>query len=318
MLKQRVNRFIGIIFVLGLCAPSLLFAQTRPSITLKVTPENYGPKEKVTISLSSFNIDLDTSENVWTVSGSLFKKGVGVKEIEITTPESDAKLEVKVSVVQNGSKSESVLVLNPTSIDLFFESLDGYVPAWYLGRSQVAEESVAKVVAVPNSFKAIYSQDDKTYTWSKNNFKDAGQSGRGRQVFVTKLSPFSNSESISLEVGGTSKKITLAPKNTIVSMYEKSPLVGTRFENELAKNLTLTRDNVTFEVVPWFFSALNRASDLVTMTWTVNGLPTKTDNKTLLNLRKTPDQKGKAVVGVSVKHKERTLQNNRSTINIDI
>lgn len=317
MLKQKLNRFIVAICLL-VVSSSVLFAQTRPSVTLKVVPENYEPGQRVTISLSSFTVDLDSSENEWFVGGASFKKGIGVKEIEVLAPNADEKLEVKATVLQNNISVESVLTLSTASLQLFFESLDGYVPGWYLGRSHIAEESVVKVVAVPNSFKAIYEPDDKTYTWSKNNFKDASQSGRGKQVFITKLSPFSNNESISLTVGNTSKKILLEPKTTLVSLYENSPLTGTRFEKEMQSNLSLSRDDVTFEVVPWFFSALNRNSNSLNIIWSVNGLPTNTNDRSLLNVRKNPEQQGRATVSVNVKHKERTLQNKRSLINIEI
>lgn len=317
MLKQKINSFIAAIFILGLSS-SFLFGQTRPSVSLKITPENYEAGQQVTVSLSSFTIDLDSSENEWFVGGTLFKKGVGLKQIEILAPKADEKLDIRVSVLQNNVSVETSTSLNTTSLEMFFESLDGYVPVWYLGRSHIAEESVVKVVAVPNTFKAIYEPDDKTYTWAKNNFKDMSQSGRGKQVFVTKLSPFANNESISVAVGNTSKRVLLEPRPTLVSLYENSPLTGTRFQKELQSDLTLSRDEVTFEVVPWFFSAQNRNSNSLSVIWSVNGLPTKTNDKSLLNLRKTPEQKGRATVSVSIKHKERTLQNQRSIINIEI
>jgi len=288
-------------------------------VNIDIIPENYAPNEQVTVSASSFNIQIDSAEIEWFVDNKTFKKGTGVKQIRTQAPKSGATKEVRVVVTQKDQITEKKITLRPETLDLYIESIDGYTPVWYLGRSQIAEESVVKVIAVPDSFSAINGDSNRVYTWSKDNFKDPGQSGRGRQAFVSKLSPFVNSENITIEVGGTAKTIVLKPYSTSLSLYEYSPLVGTRFEKELSGKLNLTKEDVTFEVVPWFFSALDRNSSGLSVSWTVNGLPTKTQsNRSFLNLRKGSTQKGTADVGVTVKHKERTLQSNRATLNIDL
>ena len=319
MQKLKISSFvIGIFLLCGVFFPTT-YAQTKPSFEIKITPENYKPEEQVTVSVSSFNISLDAATIEWEINGEVVKSGVGVKQIKTTSPFSGEEKEIRVVVTQKDTVVEKTLTLRPETIELYVESLDGYTPAWYQGRSQIAEESVVKVIAVPDSFNAIGADTARTYSWSKDNFKDTSQSGRGRQAFVTKLSPFVNSEDISVEVGGTSEVITLVPQKTSLSIYEYSPLVGTRFEKELTGNLSLSKEDVTFEAIPWFFSATNRNSSAISMSWTVNGLPTRVQgNRSLLNLRKGTTQKGRAEIGVSVKHKERTLQSDRTTLNIDL
>lgn len=316
---QRKSSFALAIFFLITIFPHTLFAQTRPVVNIDIVPENYAPNEQITISASSFNIPLDSAEIEWQIDGKVFKKGAGVKQIRIQAPDNGVKKEVRLVVSQQDQTIEKKVILRPETLELYIESIDGYTPVWYLGRAQTAEESVVKVVSVPDSFNAITGDSDRIYTWSKDSFKDPGQSGRGRQAFITKLSPFENSEDITVEVGSTVKTITLKPYPTSLSFYEYSPLVGTRFEKELPQKLNLTKEDVTFEAIPWFFSAANRNSTNLSLSWTVNGLPTKTqNNRSLLNLRKGTTQKGTANVGISVKHKERTLQSNRATLNIDL
>lgn len=317
--KHKINSLLPIIFLLVFIVPFFVQGQTRPSATIKIVPENYAPKEQLSISLSSFTISLDTATIEWEVDGNIIKSGIGTKEIKVQAPNAGEEKQVYILINDKGTTIEKTLTLRPESIDLYLESIDGYTPVWYQGRAQIAEESVVKVIAVPDSFNAIGGNSTTVFTWSKNNFKDPGQSGRGRQAFVTKLSPFVNSEDISVEVGATSKTISIVPQPTNISLYEYSPLFGTRFEKELSGNLNLTKDDVTFEVVPWFFSAPNRNSGFLSMSWTVNGLPTRSQgNRSLLNLRKGTTQKGKAVVGVRVKHTERTLQSNSTSFSIEL
>lgn len=318
-INQKKSSLTFAMLLIATFFPYALFAQTRPTVNIDIVPENYAPNEQITISASSFNIPIDSADIEWFVDGKTFKKGTGVKQIRTQAPDSGTTKEIRVVVTQKDQTTEKKITLRPEVLELYTESIDGYTPVWYLGRSQIAEESVVKVVAVPDSFRAIDGDTSRVYTWSKDNFKDPGQSGRGRQSFVTKLSPFVNSVDISVAVDGTEKIITLQPYTTSLSLYEYSPLVGTRFEKELTGKLNLTKEDVTFEAVPWFFSALNRDSSGLSLSWTVNGLPTKAQgNRSLLNLRRGSTQKGTAIVGISIKHKERTLQSNRATLNIDL
>lgn len=320
MLKtHNLSRFIPLLFLFAFVAPLIVSGQTRPSINIKVTPENYASGEQVIVSISSFNTPIDTSATEWGVDGQVIRKGTGIKEIKVQAPAAGEEKQIYVLVTNGNVVIEKTITLRPESVELYLESVDGYTPAWYQGRAQVAEESVVKVIAVPDSFNAIGGDDVRVFTWSKNNFKDISQSGKGRQAFITKLSPFTNSENISVETGNTSQTLLIVPQPTNISLYEYSPLFGTRFEKELVGNLSLTKEDVTFEVVPWFFSAPNRNSSILSIGWTVNGLPTRAQgNRSLLNLRKGTAQKGRAEVGVRVKHTERTLQTNTSSFTIDL
>lgn len=294
-------------------------AQVQPSFTIEISPENFGPGESVTISISSFNIPLNKATILWETDGETLQEGVGVRQVRVTAPESGETKEVFVVVTQGELVVEKSVTLEPRSLGLYIESVDGYTPPWYQGRSHIAEESVVKIIAIPDSFPAIISSDTNIYTWAKNGFVDQAQSGRGKQAFITKLSPFSNSEDIRVTMEDTSRTITLIPRKVQISLFEYSPLYGTRFEKELGRNIALTKEDVTLEVIPWFFSAGSRASTLLGISWTLNGLPTRSQgDRSLLNLRKGTQDKGVAQVGVTVRHQERTLQFNRVSTDVEL
>lgn len=313
MLKQTRNNFLILIL---LFLPLSTFAQARPTFSFSVVPENYKANEKITISITSYSIQLDKQNIIWSVDNTVILEGKGKKSISVQAPANGAEKEVVVTVENGDSVVEQTFTLRSSTLQTYVESIDGYTPPWYRGRSSVAEESVVKIVAIPTSFPLIDGDASTVYTWSKNGAKDNAQSGTGRQAYVFKLSPFNNAEEVTIKTLGFEENIVVAPQATQIGMYEYSPLIGTRFNAALRGNLTLNKQDVTFEVVPWFMSG-NR-TNLKTI-WSVNGLPSgKQPNPWTLNIRKNTDQKGSAAVQVSVKHTDRTLQNIRSKIDIDL
>ncbi len=316
MLKQMRSSFF-IFFLFCVLAPLSANAQARPTFTFKTVPENYKANDMVTVSITSYSIQLDKQNITWSVDGNVVLEGKGKKSISIQAPANGGEKEVVVTILNNGENTiEQMFTLRANTLQVYIESADGYTPVWYRGRSSIAEESFVKVVAIPTSFPAIDGDVSTVYTWSKNDAKDIAQSGTGRQAYILKLSPFNNNETVTVNTAGFQQDVLITPQPTQISLYEYSPLIGTRFNAALRGNLTLNKQDVTFEVIPWFFSGNRQTLKTI---WSVNGLPSgKQPNPWALNIRKNNEQKGKAAVQVSVKHVDRTLQNIRSKIDIDL
>ena len=305
-----------IFFLLCTLTPFLAHAQARPTFTFKIVPENYKANDIITVSISSYSIRLDQQNITWSVDGNVILEGKGKKSVSMKAPANGNEKEVVVTVENGDNTVEQIFTLRSNTLQVYIESADGYTPVWYRGRSSIAEESFAKVVAIPASFPAIDGDINTVYTWSKNNAKDAAQSGTGRQAYVLKLSPFNNTETVTVSTPGFQEDVVIVPQATQIGLYEYSPLIGTRFNSALRGSLTLDKQDVTFEVIPWFFSG--DRSTLKT-SWSVNGLPSGAQAKPwVLNIRKNNEQKGDASIQVSVKHTNRTLQNLRSKIDIDL
>ena len=293
-------------------------AQIQPTFSFKVVPENYKEGDRVTINLESYSIRLDSENIVWSIAGKTVLEGKGKKTFTTLAPENGIEKVVLVTV-DSKTPVEKTFTLRTKDVNLYVESIDGYVPVWYRGRSRISEESVAKIIVVPNSIPAIDGDTESVYSWSKGGFKDQGQSGTGRQGYALKLNPFNNNEIVSVKVDGFEKEIVITPQKTFLSLYEHSPLVGTRFNEILGSNISLTKEDVTLEAVPWFFSLAERNSSYVSIVWTVNGLPVQNPvDRLSLNVRKGSQTKGVAKIGIAVKHKDRTLQSNRLLMDINL
>ena len=292
--------------------------QARPTFSFQVVPENYEAGDRVTLNIESFSLQLDTQNIVWSIDGKVVLEGKGKKKFTTLAPMSGVEKKVMV-VVDNNVPVKKIFILRTKDLSLYVESVDGYVPVWYRGRSRITEESVAKIIVVPASFPAIDGDTESVYSWSKGGFRDQNQSGTNRQGYALKLNPFNNNETISVKVDGFEKEVIITPQRTSLSLYEYSPLIGMRFNAILDSNITLIKEDVTLEAVPWFFSLLERNSSRMSIVWTVNGLPVQNPaNKLSLNVRKGSQTKGVAKVGIAVKHKDRTLQTNRLLMDINL
>lgn len=315
---MQIVKMLSIVISILLIGNTVL-AQSQPTFTTQITPTNFQPEAQVRISVSSFTIPVDDATITWSTDTETIAEGVGLKQISVQAPKSGEEKKIRVVVVHRNTRLEREVLLRPQTLNIYIESVDGYVPVWYQGRARISEESVFKAVAIPSSFPAISSTDTNTYNWSKENFVDQSQSGRGRQAFVSKLSPFSNSEQVAVTVGSTQARATVVPSPTSISLFEYSPLYGTKFERELPNTVPLTKEDMTLELIPWFFSAPNRQSAILGIGWSLNGLPTRAQgDKSILNVRRGQAGRGVAEVGATVRHTERTLQSNRATVKIEL
>ena len=86
MQKQKISSFIISFFLVFTVFLPAAYAQTKPSFEIKIIPENYKPEEQVTVTVSSFNIPLDSATIEWEVDGEIVKSGLGVKQIKTTAP----------------------------------------------------------------------------------------------------------------------------------------------------------------------------------------------------------------------------------------
>lgn len=295
-----------------------MHAQARPTFSFDVIPENYEAGQRVTLSLRSFSVELDNQNIVWTIDNKIVLQGKGKKTFTTTAPTNDVEKKVLVRV-DTALPIEKIFVLKTKNIDLYVESVDGYIPVWYRGRSRIVEESIVKIIAVPDSISAIQSDTNTVYTWSKNGFTDKSQSGTGKQAYMNKLSPFNSNESISVSISKFVKSVVITPQSTELELYEYSPLIGTRFNTIISTNFKLVKDDVTLEVIPWFFSLTDLNNSFISTTWTLNGLPVSNQSlKSFLNIRKDGTNTGSANLKISVQHKDRTLQTNRKVVKIDL
>lgn len=290
-------------------------AATFESTSFSVTPENPTPGGIVRIVLQSYSQNLDQSKIAWYINSKKTLEGTGKKELVTTIPISGAAISIRVVVTEkNKQPVEETLTVRPASLDLLWETVDSYTPAFYKGKAFPGEESVVRVIAMPSSQDAVPKSNTTSYQWVKNDSNMPDVSGTGRNVYTIKLDPFNNSENISVttsggSVGSGQANVSVTPTQGDVLLYEINPLYGPLYNKVLNQEISPNGKEVSLVAEPFFFSPNNKWSGTLLYAWLVNGFPVgaQTD-PTTLTLRGGASTQASTNVTLEVRNSARSLQ----------
>lgn len=290
---------------------------------LVLSPENPGPHEQVTVSLVSYDFDVNNSNISWFINGKVVSSGPGVKKITITTGDVGVSTNILTkAIVPGGQIFQANMNLVPASVDLTWESPESFVPPFYEGRSQPGEGASIRINATPNmsSNGQVLSPADVSYAWYKNDEFLESASGRGYSSLDTTLEYLTDVTTIKVIArapDGTTatKSVDIYPHSVIPIFYLYDPILGTELNNAITKRFETTKD-FTLKLVPYFFSLNNSVGNDATFTWSIDGLPITTADDTTINLRPKEDSYGSKNLEISLESSSRMLQNLSTSLNI--
>lgn len=304
-----ITKYILFIFIFL----SAISADAQSSLTIKSTPSNPSPLQKVQLSLSGGDLNLDSANITWSTNNRTIDGGIGKKSIEITAPESGVQGIVIANVqTNNGSNISTSISLTPGSIDLLWESIDSYVPPFYKGKALPATNSNIKITAIPTNG----IPNSLNYTWTKDTTVLGSLSGPNKNTIIVKNSEFSNTENIGV-VGSTnsfngSASISIPMNPTSVVLYRK--IDGfIDYANAYIESFSTNNPGVIFKVEPFFFSLNNKTiNELVYSIKNGENDITNTRNPSEINLS-APSQKGQFLIPIKITHPDflyqQTLRN---------
>lgn len=267
-------------------------------ISVITIPEDPKPYDDVTIKLESYSTDLNKAMIEWRNDKNVLLKGYGKTSYSMTSGGPDSVYGLIITIVPSESSTSITkkISINPSEVSLVWESVDGYVPPFYKGKSFVTPESLIKVIAIPNTNKIKKGKGNISYTWKQNDSTISEASGYGKDSFVFKNSELNTSEIISVKAESVDGKYSAT--NTIeipitkpkMIFYKKSPTEGILYNRSLKNNEVLTEDEVTIVAAPYFL-ALNTNENDFTYKWKINGQSIDTPSrKTELTIR--PSSRG--------------------------
>ncbi|MDE2041384.1 MAG: hypothetical protein KGI59_03335, partial [Patescibacteria group bacterium] len=283
------------------------------------------PGDTVTVSAQSYSTDLNRADFIWNVDGKVYKRGTGITSITVQAPKTGSMtISVDVATIDIGTISNSTTI-SPADVTLLWQS-NGYVPPFYGGKALETYGSVFRVTAIPEFINASGKRaDPKTliYTWKKNGTVDPGQSGYGHDVYIgTQSSYVRGGDDITVEVTSADGRAavstaTISPSVPELILYADSPLYGIEYEKALPSTYSLTDQEVSVKVEPFYMSTKNPMSGALTFDWTMNGAPvTAFHNKDEITLRSTGSVGGQTDVGVTVQNQGKLLQGGQAAITI--
>lgn len=326
---QKVKAYIPFLLVLGLLFPASevyaldpLATYTSNSVSVIITPDFPESGKEVTIRLTSYATDLERADISWTVGDKVIASGVGVTDVTITAPAGGQTTTVNVTVkLINGGLVQKSIPISPQDVDMLVESIDGYTPPFYKGRSLPIREGLVKVSAIPH-FANVDDSKDAVYNWNQNTKPLPDFSGYGKRYLVYKNAFLNSSDTITVVASSRSGSTSGKKQKTInlytpkVLLYEDHPSQGLLLGRALTDTFTLTDAEATFVAFPYFSSLQqynNPLSSNIVYTWNINGSETTPTEKNRITLRKPEGVEGTAKIEVSVKNALSSFQKEAST-----
>lgn len=312
-----------IIFVLFVFLIKATFAHAELIGNFILSPENPGPYEQVTVTLNSYDFDVNSADITWKIDNKIASAGPGIKQIKLTTNAVGTFNAVSVTAkLADGQIFQANMNVSPSSVSLLWESPEGFTPPFYEGRTLPAEGALVRVTAIPQmtSYGKIVGPADISYSWYKNDEYIESASGRGKQAADINLEYLSDSTIVKVLArapDGTSatKNITIYPHAITPIFYLYDPILGTDLTRAITQRFETTKD-FTLSFVPYFFSLNNGAGDGATFAWSLDGLPIDTQDNMTINLRPKENTFGSKMLSVSLENTKRILQNAKADLNI--
>lgn len=292
---------LGLIMMISIFSmPLFSFAESQIEVTdgevnIDINPNNPQPYEDVNISISSYATDLNKAIIVWQIDGKIVLSGIGKTSYSFKTkgPDTSNVFNIKITPYGSMSSISKSISINPSEIETVWESVDGYTPLFYKGKSLPTKESFIKVVAIPNTNTIKSGSGSIAYTWKNSDNAVLDASGYNKNTYKFKNNMFDDKNVITVTASSVSgnytaeKTINIPTFSSKIIFYKKSPTEGTQYNRALDSNTIFTGEEMTIVAEPYFL-ALKGNENLFNYKWTINGDPIKTPSKkTELTIRPT-------------------------------
>ncbi len=312
-------------FVYSSRVDAQLAGTSQSDINIQMVPQNPGPNEPVSVTLSSYSTNINSATITWSVNGKVIKKGVGEKTFEFTSGDTNTTTTLNIIVrTIDGDVIQNTLKIKPSSVDLLWES-QSFVPPFYRGKSLFSHQNSITFIAVPHitsgSGVEIGAQN-LLYTWKINGVVKENESGYGKNTYNLVGSlisrPFKTEVSVSSPTSGASgyAMTIVNPIEPFVVFYKKDPLYGIEFQNALYGTELLDSKEITVIGMPFFFGTADPRSNLL-YKWSINGAPIDGDTlQTTRVFRQTEGASGTSKISLSIEHASKILQVASASFNL--
>lgn len=321
MKNKFIKMLVGVVIIISIFVmPSFSFSQTQievqgDEIIIETNPKNPKPYEEVTIKLSSFATDLNKAVIIWEGSKGMLQSGIGKTSYSFTAsgPNTNTILNITIKPVGSVSTIEKKIMITPSEIDLLWESVDGYTPPFYKGKSFSSKEGFVKAVAIPNTNTIRSGNGNISYSWKNNDNAVEHSSGYNKNSYTFKIDMFDNQNQITVIASAVNENYSA--ENTVdiesyspkVLFYKKSPTEGVLYNNILDSNSVFSEDEMTVVAEPYFLS-IKGNEDLFNYNWSINEENINTPSKkTELTIRPS-SRGGYANIGVTFENINKLFQ----------
>jgi len=320
-LKTTIKLFSLLIIIFG---SSVVFSANQiqigeNQITVETSPKNPQPFQDVTINLSSYATDLNKATITWQSETGIVSSGIGKTSYKFKAPASDSSTKFTISITPPGSSTiKKTVYIKPSEIDVFWESVNGYTPPFYKGRTLPTTKSTIKVVAIPTTknyrdFSFVWKNKDKTIT---------GSSGYNRNYYTFRNSMFDKKDNITVTASSlqgdyvAQKNIEIMLFNPEIVFYKKDPALGVDYSNAIMEDSKTEEDELTIAAEPYYLLVKEDPSKFI-YEWTINKKAIETPTKkNELSIRPT-SRNGYAIINLYVYHINNMFQDVYGSLKIN-
>lgn len=298
-------------------------AQNLPSfadVEIDIMPKFPEPFQQVDIEAISYSVALDTRTITWYVNNQEYQKGVGKKSITLRMGGPGSSTIVKTVIdIGTGDPIVKTMELKPNVIDLLWEAIDSYVPAFYRGKALPAAEGAIRVTAIPSGASSL---NGMVFTWLRKGEVSQSDSGFGRNSLSMRNSILEASSNIGVRVLSPDGRYQ-AEKSIIIPRGDPFIRFGVYKPGFMPKYaltngiLPAPTGNFELKAEPFFISSRNGYSG-VNYQWKISGEDyTNSDKRGNTLYLSPPGEDATIPFDVSLSHLTYTLQELAGKISIN-
>ena len=318
-----LTKKIFLIFSVLILIASSIFAvnpeETEWGIQYKMNPRNPAPGDYVFLNIYSYSTNLDSSNISYIINGELKQGGTGQKNFNFKVPKNNRALKLQIIAKDfNGKINKKEIIIKPVSVDLIYEVVNPYRPAFYKGKSIATSHAEVKVFAFPNFINAQGKKlDPKSliYTWKVNKDLQPAKSGLGKSTFhLNKIygTPRETKVGVTIRsLDGTMvgyKSIIFKPNFTDIDFYVDEKVMPFRFKSVAKPKIISNFLDSDIVAIPYFFNDLNISN----IKWVINNnkinLLSGGDNLRINIVRNKDNAEVELKIRLSIENDNRVLQ----------
>ena len=332
-MTRRLSIALIAIFALACVPTALTLAQdatgSLPQLGLSVSPQNPAPGDTVTLKLTSYDIDVNSSDIDWKVDGKTVQDAVGDATYTLTANASGKPSTITVIATPlTGSPETTSVTITPTTVDLLWQATNSTVPPLYRGKAMPTSESTIRYVAMPElkaSNGAVMAANTLVYNWQQNYTPDQDDSGYGKTSFTVISSPLDNGEHIDVSMESRDGSVSSAASADVTAVqpkilwYVDDPTYGPRFQSAIAGDYTVSTASLALFAEPYYFAPGTPVSPNLTYSWNLNGNSIDTPvTPNVLVLQRDGTNTGTATVDLSLSNATTLFQEAESAITLHL
>jgi hypothetical protein len=323
-----VMLLLAVVFFTNLNNKTVYAQSDAEAVFLSNTPRYPEPYEQVKVSVTSRLASVEGRQTTWRRDGEIIAQGVGITEVTIKMGEAGETTRINFRGRVGEGIADIRIDITPVVVDLIWEAIDSYTPPFYKGKALHTGWGDVRVTTIPyiyNENGERFSKDELVYRWEFNGLRYGGDSGRGKNSFVTGTDPRpGNRVSVRIATPNgdvvANESISIPISQPEVHMYNFSQLFGPQFNTVTGNKVTMEsgEDEIAVTGYPYYYLTGSSLAGNMQYNWQLNTTAVSTpDQKNIVRLRRPDDSSGQTRLELEIDDTNRIFPNRRSSTLIE-